>query len=103
MAANADRRNILLLAHTVLSLRYVREHYDLLASDPRLRFAVTRAPDRMSDGVEDGIEQLIKESRQDPDKAEIIRVQFKSAGEVPWDLALFGTHGSRELLDPEVP
>ncbi|HEX3733294.1 MAG TPA: CDP-glycerol glycerophosphotransferase family protein [Mycobacteriales bacterium] len=103
MADGVDRRNVLLLAHTVLSLRYVREHYDLLASDPRLRFAVARAPDRMSDGVEDGIEQLIKDSRQDPNKAEIARVRFEGAGEVPWDLALFGTHGSRELLGPQVP
>lgn len=82
-ATGEPTRRALLVAHTQLSWRYVREHARLLQDDPRIQFAVTRAPDDYGAGVD----------------ARILRsgypiVPLRQAIGQPWDLALFGTHGS---------
>jgi len=43
---------VLLVAHTRLSLGYVLDHYRLLRLDPGPRFTLTRAPDQYPAGVE---------------------------------------------------
>lgn len=75
--------DILLVAHTRLSLGYVLDHYRLLAADPALRFTLTRAPDQYSAGVEEMM-----------DATGLPRLPYCVAVRRPWDLALFGTHGS---------
>ena len=46
-----EEPSVLLVAHTVLSLRYVQEHYQLLKDDPRLNFALTQGADDWGAGV----------------------------------------------------
>lgn len=75
--------DILLVAHTRLSLGYVLDHYRLLAPDPALRFTLTRAPDQYSAGVEEMM-----------DATGLPRLPYCVAVGRPWNLALFGTHGS---------
>jgi len=74
---------VLLVAHTRLSLGYVLDHYRLLRHDPGLRFTLTRAPDQYPAGVEEMM-----------DGAGLRRVPYCAAVRRAWDLALFGTHGS---------
>jgi hypothetical protein len=74
---------VLLVAHTRLSLGYVLDHYRLLRQDPGLRFTLTRAPDQYPAGVEEMM-----------GGTGLRRVPYCVAVRRPWDLALFGTHGS---------
>jgi hypothetical protein len=74
---------ILLVAHTRLSLGYVLDHYRLLSQDPALRFTLTRAPDQNSAGTEEMM-----------NATGLPRLPYCVAVRRPWDLALFGTHGS---------
>jgi hypothetical protein len=64
-------------AHTVLSLKYVRRHYELLRSDPRLAFAVTRLSDWFPRGVEEAVADL-----------GVPVVPIEAAREEHWDLIL---------------
>ncbi|WP_045876457.1 hypothetical protein [Pseudofrankia sp. DC12] len=94
-------KDVLLVAHTRLSTTYVHEYHDLLAADPRLRFWITRAPDRLDGGVTDAVAGLIRDSA---DRGRVVHpISFEQARSQRWDLALFGTHGSRELLRDDVP
>lgn len=75
--------SVLLVAHTRLSLSYVLDQYGLLADDPRITWAITRAPDEYSAGVEPIIELT-----------GLPRLPYVAAVRRRWDAALFGTHGS---------
>jgi len=75
--------SVLLVAHTRLSFGYLLDHYRLLASDPRIRWAVTRARDDYAAGVEEMIEL-----------SDLPRIPYCVAVRRRWDVALFGTHGS---------
>jgi hypothetical protein len=74
---------VLLVAHTRLSLGYVLDYYRLLRQDPGLRFTLTRAPDQYPAGVEEMM-----------DGTGLRRMPYCAAVRRTWDLALFGTHGS---------
>jgi hypothetical protein len=74
---------VLLVAHTRLSLGYVLDYYRLLCQDPGLRFTLTRAPDQYPAGVEEMM-----------DGTGLRRMPYCVAVRRAWDLALFGTHGS---------
>lgn len=74
---------VLLVAHTRLSLGYVLDHYRLLRQDPGLRFTLTRAPDQYPAGVEEMM-----------DGTGLRRMPYCAAVRRAWDLVLFGTHGS---------
>lgn len=97
MTTGGDR-DVVLVAHTRLSTNYVRAHYEILAADERLRFSITQAPDGMSAGVQDAIDQLVADSDH-----RVTPIPFERAVRRDWDLALFGTHGSRELFGDDVP
>jgi hypothetical protein len=81
--AAAVGSEVLLVAHTRLSLGYVLEHYRLLHQDPELRFTLTRAPEQYPAGVEEMM-----------DGTGLPRMPYCAAVRQAWDLALFGTHGS---------
>lgn len=90
-------RDVLLVAHTRLSTSYIRAHYEILADDERLRLFITPASDQMNAGVDDAINQLITETNH-----RVTPIPFESAVRRHWDLALFGTHGSRERFGDDV-
>lgn len=87
MQRPARSGSVLLVAHTRLSLGYVLEHYSLLRDDTALSFTLTRAPDEYAAGVE-----------QMMDATGLPRLPYGAAVRRPWDLALFGTHGSAVSL-----
>lgn len=76
-------RRALLVAHTRLSWRYVRQHARLLHGDPRIQLVVAAAPDDYGAGLD----AELLDSGYPP-------VGLRDAITQPWDLALFGTHGS---------
>lgn len=76
-------RRVLLVAHTRLSWSYVHQHAELLGADPRIQLTVTRAPDAYGSGVEADIR-----------RSGYPQVPLREAISLPWDMALFGTHGS---------
>ncbi|MCM3921547.1 CDP-glycerol glycerophosphotransferase family protein [Frankia sp. AiPs1] len=91
-------RDVVLVAHPRLSTSYVRAHYEILAADERLRFFITQAPDGMNAGVQDAIDHLVADSDH-----RVTPIPFERAVRRDWDLALFGTHGSRERFGDDVP
>jgi hypothetical protein len=83
-----EEASVLLVAHTVLSLRYVQEHYLLLNDDRRLRFALTQGADDWGVGVGSMARRL-----------PVPTVPWQDAVHGSWDLALFGTHGGAIYFD----
>lgn len=85
--ARAELRRVLLTAHTLLSFRYVLDHYRLLSNDPRLTFALTRGADEHGQGLAPTLRRL-----------GVPLVPWDRAVHMPWDLTLFGTHGGVTYL-----
>lgn len=78
-----SRVSVLLVAHTRLSLGYLRDYQRLLTTDRRICFSVTRARDDYSAGVDTVLDEL-----------GMRRLPYCVAVRREWDLALFATHGS---------
>jgi hypothetical protein len=89
MPAAGGGGEILLVAHTRLSLGYVLDHYRLLRHGPGLRFTLTRAPDQYPAGVEEMM-----------DGAGLRRVPYCAAVAQAWDLALSAPVGASGLAVP---
>lgn len=77
-----SRKRVLMTAHTLLTLKYIRRHFDLLRADDRLAFYATQVGDDFSPGVSDALPHL-----------GVPIVAFDEAIRQPWDVVLFATHG----------
>jgi hypothetical protein len=84
----AGELTVLLVAYTRLSLGYLVEHHALLGGDPHIGFAVTRARDDNAAGLDAAIDRL-----------GLWRVPYCAAVRMPWDMALFASHGSEIFFE----
>jgi hypothetical protein len=76
------QRRVLLAVHTLLTLRYIRRHLNILRQDQRLAFYATQGADDYSVGVAAALPRLC-----------LPMIPFDEAAAQQWDLALFATHG----------
>jgi len=87
--ARADRaqKRVLLAVHTLLTMKYISRHLEILRGDDRLAFSATQGADLYSPGVTEALPGL-----------GVPIVPFEEAVRQPWDLALFATHGGAVFL-----